>query len=345
MTIMAIGEILLREVPETLLAGVQTGEFRIYGSIIRSVQTGRIAGHLQETSGLTSLASQLLTSPATLPLQGVGLGVDLLGHAANYVQNEQIKTAIGVLHNLQLGNAALDAAGIGVSIAGFAVLSAKIDRVETKLDSLSQRVDAIGRAVEHMLREKIADDFIRLRTATEQMDEGWHLSDASQHWRHVANEAHALVNIFERRIYQMLDDDRSDTQAVEPMQEAMAMAIAMRVSARLAAGDDVAARYAAGEGAKALAKLGGRFGVADNALKRMQASSIEVGTSAWGEALERTTDELRPLFNTIRSRETSAISTILTLEELERQGIEGRRWLETARNEETSPILCLLPTK
>ncbi len=230
MTIMAIGEILLREVPETLLAGVQTGEFRIYGSIIRSVRTGRIAGHLQETSGLTSLASQLLTSPATLPLQGVGLGVDLLGHAATYVQNEQIKTAIGVLHNLQLGNAALGAAGIGVSVAGFAVLSAKIDRVETKLDSLSQRVDAIGRAVEHMLREKIADDFIRLRTATEQMDEGWHLSDAFQHWRHVANEAHALVNIFERRIYQMLDDDRSDTQAVEPMQEAMAMAIAMRVS-------------------------------------------------------------------------------------------------------------------
>jgi hypothetical protein len=58
--------------------------------------------------------------------------VDLAGHAASYVQNEQIKSAIGLVQNLQIANLVLGAAGIGVSVAGFAVLSAKIGRVESR---------------------------------------------------------------------------------------------------------------------------------------------------------------------------------------------------------------------
>jgi hypothetical protein len=40
------GAVLLREVPEHILAGVRLGDFKVYGSIIRSLRSGRIVGHL-----------------------------------------------------------------------------------------------------------------------------------------------------------------------------------------------------------------------------------------------------------------------------------------------------------
>ena len=52
--------VLLREIPPVLIKGVQTGEFAVHGSDIRSLATGRIVAHLQETSGLASLAGKLL---------------------------------------------------------------------------------------------------------------------------------------------------------------------------------------------------------------------------------------------------------------------------------------------
>jgi hypothetical protein len=338
-----LGDVLLRQVPAHLLAGVQAGDLQVYGSVIRSLTSGRIVGHLQETSGLAKLGATALASHASLPLTGAGLAVDLVGHGVSYVQNEQIKAAVSVVQNLQIANLALGAIGIGVSVAGFAILSAKISRVEANMDAMAGRLDEIARGVESLRRDRIADDFTRLRTAAEQMDEGWSLSDPAPQWRQVATEAHSLANIFERRARE-LTTDPADVAAAEPFLDALGLAAGLRVSARLASGDDAAGRAAASEGTKALVSVGEHISLGASALREMRPHAALGGSRDWDQALAGRVDTLRPLVERARQREAAAASTSLTLAELQRQDINGRAWLEAARSEEAEPVLCLLPS-
>ncbi|URD60773.1 hypothetical protein M8312_13500 [Sphingomonas sp. KRR8] len=331
--------LLLREVPHHLLTGVSSGEFRVYGSIIRSLTSGQIVGHLQETAALSNLALKALSAPASLPLQGANIGVDVIGHAVSYAQNEQMKAAIGVLQNMQVANLALSAAGIGVSVAGFAVIAAKIARVEKKVEALGDKLDKLSKSVEALRQDRILDDFSALRTTVEQMDEGWLLGQPDQSWREVARQSHSLWNGFQRRAIELLG--RGDLIGADPFVEAFALSASTRVQARLASGDDLVARRAAEESASALIKMGEHVKLGVSVLKEMETELPQAGSAAWGEALETKSDRLRGITSSFRQREQAAAASVMTLVELDRQQITGRAWLEAARQEQESPLLCL----
>lgn len=331
-----IASLLLREVPAQLLSGVGSGEYKVYGSIIRSAANGRIVGHLKETSGLTRLAGAALTQG----VPGFGTAVDLAGYTVSYVQNEQIKAAVNVVQNLQIANLAVSAAGIGVSVAGFAVLAAKIGRVEAKVDALGDQLDAIARGVAFLKRDRIAEDFTRLRTAAQMLDEAWLLSDPLPQWRLVAEEAIFLSNQFERRALELLDDN-PDPIPAEPFLEALAFASSARVQARLASGEDAVARKAAEEGALMLMRAGDRLRLGQAAVAGALQAAAPVGTQDWSEALDQRAKALRDNISAARAREAAAVGSALTLEELGQRAISGRAWLEEARAETEAPLLFL----
>lgn len=337
-----LSEILLRTIPEDLIAGVRIGEHRVYGSIIRSVVTGRIVGHLQETSGLAHLVGSLLTAPASLPLQAGGLGVDAIGHAVSYVQNEQIKAGLAALNSMQLAGLALGTAAIGASVAGFAVLSTKLNRVEAKLDHMQPKLQEIARVLRVIRADQLASDFVRLRTAAQQLDEAWLLPDPVSQWRSVATEAHFLANQLHRRAFELLDSTPDSIGLAEPFSEALCLAVNVRVSARMAAGEDTAAFAAAAEGARLLSDVGQQISLAKAALATMS-REIPAASTEWGASLSSTAEQLRPVVDGYRAREQAAAATCLTLAELQRQQISGRAWLEAARNEAEEPFLCLVP--
>jgi hypothetical protein len=52
--------------------------------------------------------------------------------------------------------------------------------------------------------------------------------------------------------------------------------------------------------------------------------------------------EYRPLVVGARAREAAAAATYLTIEDLGKQGISTRAWLEMAREEHEAPLLCVV---
>jgi hypothetical protein len=337
-----LSEVLLRQIPDHLRAGMETGDYKLYGSIIRSVSHGRIVGHLQETGGIGEFVGNMLSMPISAPLQGSNLAVNVIGQAASFVQNEQIKAAVANLQNVQLAGLALGAAGIGVSVVGFAILSSKIQRVETKVEAIGDKLDVLGLKIEALRREAIAEDMVRLRTAAQRMDEGWQLNAPEAQWRDVAKEMHFLQNNFSRRLDDVLSGNRVfDLTSADPFIEALALASAVRVSARLAAGDELVAREAAHEGATLLALHGRRFRLADIALADLRTRKSEAATPNWGVALKHAAEAARPMIEAMRTREAAAASTTLTLGELGKRLISGRAWMETARAETVAPYLFL----
>lgn len=137
--------ILLRAVPPEFVEGVLSGAYRVTGSVVREVSSGRGVAFLQETSVLQSIFGSALKGVGA-SLEG---GFSPLGLIA-VVQNQQIKSrlaevqsSLALLQSLQVGTLALSGVGLGVSIAGFAMVLKRLKGIENHLSLIEAKIDQI----------------------------------------------------------------------------------------------------------------------------------------------------------------------------------------------------------
>lgn len=323
-----LGNILLREVPASLLEGVARGEFKVCGSIIQSVTSGQIIGHLQETSVLTSMLES--GNPLGATVSGLAQGVTV-------VQNEQIKATLNLLETLQFANLAATGVSIGVSVAGTALLLHRISRIQSKVDDIARSLDDIASKIEDLRQDKITDDFTRLNTLSNQIEEAWLPSSAADDWKAIARDAHFLAERFQRRAFEIRET--STPFIGEPFLHAYALASSLRITARLGAGQDDMGLQAAVDSAETLASYGANLNVAAMALEQTE---IRDGNLMLMQSeLAQAVDRLNPIVSVIRQRELAAATTVETLQELDMQHIRGKDWLSACRAEKSSPVLYL----
>lgn len=327
----------LREVPLHLITAVHSGDMQVYGSIIRSMDTGKIVGHLQETRAVHEMVSSSVGSALLGP---IGPMVDIGLKVVTIYQNKQIKAAINVLKNLQIANLAVGVAGIGVSVAGFAVIAHKINALDKKIDMQGELLKNIASGIEKLEQRQVRSDYSKLLTLAQQMDEAWSLNNPENQWQDVAREAHILTNDFAAQFDDIINsaDGGIGVLAARPLFNACVMANRTRISARMAAGDDVAARFAAQEGANMLIKMGEHFNVLKFLQPQIESNLNE--NSLWTTELDAAKDELTQHIAPIRNSQMAAASLCETLDTLDKRNIKGRQWLESALKEEV-PLLFL----
>ncbi|WP_288414971.1 hypothetical protein [uncultured Novosphingobium sp.] len=339
-----IADVFLREIPAALQAGIRSGQLDVYGSVIRNVSNGQIAGFLQETSALSKVAALVNAGPAA-PLQLVSAGVQIL-------QNEQIKTGISavqqslaVLNELQIANLALGAAGIGVTAVGFAVMSKKIDRVREDVRVLDGKLDRLLDEFARDRTEKLDDMFDRLRGLAERIDMRWSMSGdrAALGWQHDADEVDRLSTFFAGRARRLLDARADTVIEATPLLDAFAMASGMRIGALALAGETQAAVQVARDDAARMEQMTGRIGAADLARAWLESSQWQAapGSDAAGEALALASTHARSAATTLRAREAVAATRASPLLALESQGMLARDWLGAAREEQEAPLLLM----
>lgn len=322
-----LSSVLLRAVPDHLLANVAIGRYQVYGSIVRSVASGRIVGHLQETSGFVSLLS---SGSLAVPQAVFG--------AINVVQNEQIKNAVAVVQSLQVANLALSGLSVGVSIAGTAILARRIASVEKMVGSILPELAAVRREIEGLRSDRIGEDFTRLRTLADQIEEAWLPSATHGDWMTIARDAHFLADSFERRAREV--GEANQAIAAEPFIDAFLLASGLRVTARLALGQDDMARNAATARTHTLIELGAPLRLGRLALEKIS-ERRDAASPEWQEHLEQVASELSPIVAASRERELSVAASAETLQELARQEISGREWLEASSADHINPLLFL----
>lgn len=341
--------------PPHLAAEIATGAvYRVGTLLFRHGQAGIIA-HMQETglaqqavssllqgsaTGATGLLGTLAAGPPGVALAAATKVAELGLQGYTVAQNAQIKTAIASLQSLQLASLAISGVGIGVSIAGFAILSQKIGRISDQVNAMDARLELVAKRIEELRHENVQEDFDRLRTACEQMDEAWKLADPEPQWRSAAQALHGLQNRFARRVRRIVIETEDIIDA-EPFVEAFALAGASRVSSRLAAGDTAAARDASEAFAREFAEITTPIGTATLLTSQLRGEGILPGDNRYVMRAERLRPDAEATAATFREREAVAASTPLTLQRLEQLDISGRSWLEAARNETGEPLLFL----
>jgi hypothetical protein len=135
----------LRAVPPEVVDGVTSGLYKVTGSVVREVSSGRGVAFLQETSVFQSLFGSAM--------QGVGAtlqnGFSPLG-LVSIIQNQQIKSRLAevqssltLLQNLQIGTLAVSGLGLGISVAGFAMMLKRLKGIASHLDTIEAKIDRV----------------------------------------------------------------------------------------------------------------------------------------------------------------------------------------------------------
>ena len=373
------GNLLLREVPEALHAGISAGKLKIYGSVIRSVSSGRIVGYLQEAAGIAVPAAMLLnpvTAPVGAALLAAKVGHSVLKSAKTVGRIEEstgrleegmgrveagigriedkldrvddgvskIRSGMDALDRLGIANLALSATGIGISVAGFTVISAKIDGVKRAVLGVADQIETVSLKIDQVRRDYIDADFADLKAIAKSFDEAWQLADAAaeRRWQDVAQAALRFQSRFEWRADHLLTGATAAYELVDPLLDAISLSSGLRVAALAACNEKVAAFDAAADGARTIERLTGGIGLADLVRRQLASSGASPGSQEWAIALAAASEGARPTVRKIRSREAASATRAAPLALLDRRGISTRDWMAAARAERDTPVLLML---
>jgi hypothetical protein len=165
------------EIPERFLAGFAVGAVRRIGATLRDPATGRILGHLQETGRFQQLAS--ICRPVGLLLSAG----DLVSSITANVQLRHIQMALSSLQMLSGATLATAAVGIGVNVAGFALVLQRLKDLEKGIAAVNHDVLA-ARALAGRVDVRLAAvSRAVVESLLERGEEAWKRRDAINVWR------------------------------------------------------------------------------------------------------------------------------------------------------------------
>lgn len=337
--------ILLRAVPPEFVNGVASGIYKVTGSVVREVSSGRGVAFLQETSVFQSLFGSAL--------QGVGAtlqnGFSPLGLIA-VIQNEQIKSrladvqsTLAILKNLQIGTLAVSGLGLGVSVAGFAVMLKRLKGIESHLSTIEVKIDRIT-------TDRRYDDlrmiFADVGTALDAVDtlsaRSNKVSSAEAAERALSKSAGRLETIF----LQKSDDMQRGSVTTADMDLLWSLGAAIRIchEAGLRALYSIDELQLAGQLAERRAQ---RFldlsqPLAPDSLARLAAQSATDATS-YNQVRRQALPQAAVLVQGLRDSVASISSQGELASELIAKGISGPDYLDQVTHEKEAPLL-LLPT-
>lgn len=337
-----IGDVYLRGIPLALEAGIRSEELKVFGSTIRHVSNGQIAGFLQETSGLSKIINLVGSGPLA-PLELIGNGIQI-------VQGEQIKSGIGrleeavaVINQLQIANLALSAAGIGVTIAGIAIINHKINGLRREVLALGDKLDRLLELTAQDRADRLEDMIEALRGLAREIDHRWSMSAerAAIGWHRDADEAARLGTFFEGRARRMLSRQAFAIEEVTPLLDAMVMATGLRVGALALSDETSTAINVARDDARQLEQITGDIGAADLVRGRLAEIIPVAGDANAGPLIEQEWADAREVVSSLRSREALATTRAAPLIALNASGASARDWFAAAREEEDAPVLFM----
>lgn len=201
--------------PSQFLALVESGDVIRYGAILKDAASGRIVAHMQQTGfleGLLSTTSSLLPINPFSPISAVsslGANFQLYRLDAKIEQSLQLMQGFA---GMQLANLALAGLGLGVSVAGFAMIKSRLNEVSLKIDTLT---DVVRSGFEEQRLRELRDLESDLDGQLDHAEEAWEHSDGGTRvWTRVADRLNDMVYRYPKLIEQHLRELTHDPQTL-----------------------------------------------------------------------------------------------------------------------------------
>ena len=190
------------QIPAEYKARVASGALHRIGVNIVNPNTGQIVTHVQEAARLSAKLSGGFN-----PFVQAGQLASTL--AAN-AQLEQVKNMLGTLQLMTGATLAVSAIGLGVSVAGFVVMSRRLDALGARIGGMEEVLKELRGDLYRIDVRQRARDRAAIASAMALGDEAWARSDQADVWRELAQ----ALSLEENYYRALLEIDRPQGQSV-----------------------------------------------------------------------------------------------------------------------------------
>ena len=326
-----LGDILTFVEPTKYAAGLADGSVVRYGAILKNASSGRIVAHIQETG----LARQILQSVGPGSFTPWGAVSTLAGGYAN-VQLHQLQNMMQSLQLLQFANIGLAAAGLGVSVVGFAVLSRRVKAIEGKLDELSAQVKkGFQTLVDLEWRKRLSQVHVYLERA----ERAHALSDPASEWLRIEGKLDEESGFLQASLRNQLDKDRLHLAGFQKITHALLICDSVRIRCLVQADElesaQLTAQAIAGNYGSLFDKLSS-MGLTERmiALRPQRGRAKTADFNFCRVQAEKTIGSLREIGQTADSRP-------FLIDHLREHGISGSQYLEQLAGQAQRPLTLL----
>ncbi len=333
----------LREVPTEFIEGVASGIYKVTGSVVREVSSGRGVSFLQETTAFQSLMGNAIKgASATLSSGFSPLGL------ASVIQNQQItsrlldiQSTLALLQFVHIGTLAVSGLSLGVSTAGFAVMLHRLSGIEKHLGTIEAKIDRVtqDRRADDV-RIILADVRTQLNAVEVLSARSNKVTSAEAAEQAIATSAGRLEAHFERNT----EDMQNSTFTVADMDLLWTLAAAIRVchDARqrvLYTIDELsAARISAERGAQRLLELSQTL--SPDAMARLCALR-EPDVTTYSAARQRALPQAEALLRGLRDSVVAVGCQSDLANELVERRISGPAYLADIAEDNAAPLVML----
>lgn len=141
-----------RAIPPDVITGLMTGQFKLYGGVIRGAPGTQYAGQI--IRHLLPVTEQTIGAPILAPISRA-LAVNTYQLHSLSGQVNTLTAATQQVLQIATGTMVLSGLNLAVTAVGFAVLNEKLKRLEGKLDEIQQEVRALRTLMELEERAKL----------------------------------------------------------------------------------------------------------------------------------------------------------------------------------------------
>lgn len=318
------------QIPMQLQPLVESGALERFGTIIKDSGSGRIVGHLQQTGAGQQVISSLMGSPFS--------GLDTVSSLAANAQLAGLKRMVEGLQVLQYANLGVGLAGIGVSIAGFAIVNKKLTSIQQTVEQLALTID---RNFEQLYLNQLNRDLNAIRGLLEDIEANKRLSAPKAVLISAASKLTEFRAGVRGHIEHQLQQNTFDEQLFTQLTSAMLLCDNARLEAYVLANEYDSAHYSATAIAASYSELFDDVTPYDLNQKRRVTHQLprHDRTNMLPNKSRKAGND--NIVRGLRDVTDAAAAKPFLIEALDQRGICGPDYLDSLRHEETEPLVLV----
>ncbi len=318
-------------VPAKFSADMANGAVYRIGALLKEQGTGKIVAHVQETG----MAQQVLSGLMGFPFSPLNT-LNLASTAYTNVQLNQLKIMVEGLQILQYANLGVAIAGIGVSVAGFAMITSRLKGIEGQITHLAE---SMRQSFQDLFDRELRSHFSHVYVLFEKAETAGALSNPTNELVSVASQLTDESGFFRNEIIHLLEQKQFDADLFTSLVRSLALCNAGRVECLLLANELTAAHCAADMIGRHYRDLFDDLVPTYLATKQIARPNEQNKTSY--SRLREEQPKMKYLVQGLRDVTEAALTKPLLIESLMEQKINGRDYIMSLRNEKQHPLLLL----
>lgn len=325
----------LFEIPAALKADILAGNVERFGTILKHVDSGKIVGHIQETSLLSDVFSS-----AVNPINMLSNPISAVSSVAANFQLAKLTKMVEMLQMMGVANLGVSLVGVGVSAAGFIILKKQLNQIQS---NINLQTEMIHRQFKSIKFDRLRDQFTKIDSYMQELEHNRHLK-SSGHIR-IANldlqkDLNRAAAFFINELSHMLETKQLDERLFCELLRAYNLSSSAQMECLLNINEMETAQKTVETHNHELDRLLNQIDPVEfTEIKLMNLENKPADYYDYELALNQT----QQLFKSFRNTQQMSKSKILLLQELESQKITGPQYLSEIHNSEPDQVLKLLP--